>query len=329
VVGALVIAIGLAIGEPIAVALDYHAPPSCPDQAAFLAQLERDLGAPVIVDPSADHRVHVTVHDASDRGYRLVFSAGLLDDGAPIELADAECDALVRVAALRTSLVLTPTPRDEVPPATCPAAPACPTIDSPAVAPVRSSPPPPPSPPRAWLRAMGGVEGFGAGLHGLTGAAAMVRVGPIGVEMRGMWAAPTSYALSEDRRAGVRVQAGWIAASVCLRAPRRRLALGVCGGLEGGAVRTRGFGIAAPQTRHAMWLALPVRAGLIVALPRRIGLFAELEGAPLLIRPGARVRGLPLAYRAGPVSARALIGVELRLGEAGGESRGGIRTRTQ
>jgi hypothetical protein len=114
---------------------------------------------------------------------------------------------------------------------------------------------------------------------------------------------------------------------VCLRPPRGRLALGVCGGIEGGALRTRGFGITAPQTRHAMWLAVPVRAGLIVALPRRIGLFAELEGAPLLIRPGARVRGLPLGYRAGPVSARALIGIEVRLGEARGESRGQLRTR--
>jgi hypothetical protein len=93
----------------------------------------------------------------------------------------------------------------------------------------------------------------------------------------------------------------------------------VCAGVELGALRARGFGLAQPTTSHALWVALPVRTGVIVELSSRWRVFVEAEAAPVLVRPGVRVRGLATGYRAGPISARLSCGLEFALGAARGK----------
>jgi hypothetical protein len=311
-------------------ALHYAAPPECSEQPELLALLEHDLGARAVVVDGAAIAVHAIIVAVPRNGYRLTFE--VIDRGGSTgvsELRDGACASLVRAVALRTSLVLAnvlasaPERSPEVAATSAAVRSACPTLPTrscPASAPLPAGPAQRSnSSTRFRVRLAGGGEFFGAGLHGTVAATGMVRVAEVHaavvqLEMRGSHAVPTRYALAHDRRAGVRVHLGWITPAVCLRSELGKLAIPLCVGVEFGVMVARGFGIRRPETSRTSWVAIPVRTGSVVGLTRHIGLFVEFEAAPLVIRPGARVVGLPLVYRVGPISARVWAGVEIRLG---------------
>lgn len=319
--------LGLAPAEaeaPRRIALTYAAPEGCPGRDAFVAELERDLGGPVVIDPAAPSAVAILLHAATRGGYGLTLA---FLDGAETQLVDtledATCDTLLGVAALQVSLALQarPEPPSASPPVVAgPVAPEASIEPDPAPLP---SPPPPTEPPAvrsrprrpSGVRIGGGIEAFGAGLHGLLGAALTHRVGPLDLELRGAWAGPTRYRLAEGDAPAVSVQLGTLAPFACYRAGEGRLRVPLCVGLEAGALRGRGIGIARPATDHALWIALPVRAGVQIELAPRGSVFVDAEAAPLLVRPGVRLRGVSTGYRAGPLSARLWAGVELTFGK--------------
>lgn len=319
---ATLLPLALGVSEPVlepaaaALRLDltYVAAPPCPDRDAFVAALGRDLAASVVLDDAAHSQVAIWIARTTDAGWRLALA--VLDDGevrSNAEWTDASCDALVGVAALQVSLALQSEVASQPPPPAPAPSPAPMPVPSPTPAPPPRSQPSP-SRPALGLRVAGGIEGFGAGFHGLLAAAVTRRVGPVHLELRGSWAAPTRYALSDERSAGVRVQVGWIAPIVCHRAGIGRVYVPLCGGVELGVVRGRGFGIPSPATDHALWVALLVRTGVHVELARRWAVFVDAEAAPVLVRPGVRVRGLGTGYRAGPLSGRLWAGLELAVG---------------
>src|SRR5688572_15342107 len=76
--------------EPVALSLKYAAPAGCPSEADFIAWVERDLGAPVILQPEATVAIRTSITTTRERTLVLTFEV-VDGDGTTLatELADA------------------------------------------------------------------------------------------------------------------------------------------------------------------------------------------------------------------------------------------------
>jgi hypothetical protein len=98
----------------------------------------------------------------------------------------------------------------------------------------------------------------------------------------------------------------------CWAPRRRRLEFPVCGGVELGAMRGRSFGATRNSDATSLFVAIPVDAGIIVSPVPRVGIVVLAEVAPTVRRPSFHLRDRERLFVAGPVGARAVIGVEVR-----------------
>jgi hypothetical protein len=103
-----------------------------------------------------------------------------------------------------------------------------------------------------------------------------------------------------------------------LTAPRTVRA-SLCATVETGAVRARGIGFAAPQTRHYPWLAGVIGVGLRARFTRRWAFAADVEGAVAAF--DAEVVGGPtdvaqptIVFANARIGARLVLGVEVSFG---------------
>ena len=85
------------------IALDYHAPPSCPDRAAVIAAIGDRA-------PAGDARVAIQITEQSS-GFAGTVA---VDAGAPRELSATRCDDLVTALSLVAALAIVP-PRQRTP----------------------------------------------------------------------------------------------------------------------------------------------------------------------------------------------------------------------
>lgn len=316
-------------------AISWSAPSACPDADALTAAISRRLGRPLADELRLAGTI--TQHATSPR-FRLRLDLTLEDHDSTRTLTAERCPSLVDAAALLIALQLAhsepppptasdPPLADPDPPATtapldAPLAEPLPPPDvwqddpqPPPISPASSAPPPPPPRPAvgALVRVHGGPE-YG-GVPGLSGAVGLT-IGALWrrarLELHGLYIAPRTATLGAN---AVRVDLFAGSAHGCARLGRGALELPLCGGLELAAVRGRASGPSA-QSGSGPRLAAVVTAGLVWHLRPRLGLTLALHGLAHLYGPRFELRdpGEPVAlFRPSPVSARLLLGLELRL----------------
>ena len=331
-------------------ALDWRAPPGCPERAEVVAGVRAYL--PGLQDPSDDPRaaasritadlsqaatgwdaqVHIDGIDGSDT---RKFSA---DSCA--ELADAI--ALISAVALDPVVVADTVRAWERPPATEPVpvpapVPASTPSPEPDPAPVAEPDPdtdtepfdatiqrvetgeddPPIPPPRSVRLGVGaaGTGGWGPATAGFAGVQLGFAV--LGRrwrwELDGHYAVPRTLSMGDGRRG--RMQ-GWAVGTRGCVVPalgaRQTIELPVCGGLEAGQVLARGLEPTANARAGAQaWLAVLAGPGLRWVFIQRLALAVDVAAVAALTRGDFTIGADTLASLA-PFGARASLGLEAR-----------------
>lgn len=325
-------------GEP---RLEWIAPPQCPDAASGAEHLERFLGGHKLPAPA---RVELV---ASAAGY----VAKVTVDGATRTLHAEDCETLARAAALVVAVSLDPVAtaatvlreRDvgaveepggsgagsrgassdtstapesddtELGPTQEPARRQR-TISTRADMPSRAEPGDTPSGSAHWLGASGGIAL--AIVPSLTGAVRLgyaYQRGPLRVQAEATYATPRAITYPAEPAVGGRFQSVVVGVRACFAPAAGRLAVPLCGGLEGGAIFGRGIGIPNARNPVGAWIGGLAGAAAVVRVHPRVALLA---GADLLVglrRPAFHVGARETLFRASPVGLRALAGLELRL----------------
>ncbi len=127
------------------------------------------------------------------------------------------------------------------------------------------------------------------------------------------WAPRRLVPFVSEPSAGVVVQLGGVAVRGCWVAPRRRVALATCAGLEGGAARGRGTGLGRARSSHAPWLAATVGPELTWISRRRVGVWGAADAMLHVLRPQWSVQELGVAARTGAAGFRVVLGPTVRL----------------
>lgn len=314
------------------VALEWRAPPTCPDGQVLLRELGALTEAGELADgPRVRVRVTATARQVGDR-HQLDLQIRTPSMSLRRRLEADACATLVQAAALLIAIAIDPL---EVA-SQVSAASATPQLRLPAdelpLAVTAPEPPPAPSPPRSTapvrprptprLRVAGLVRLEGAldagatpGVAGdVAGAVGLLR-GRLRLELHGLYTAPRAI----DRGpAAVATLARWaVGARGCGRVVQGRLEIPLCLGVEAGQWLAAGAGITVGrQQARPPWLGLLAGPGLVWSPHPRVGLGAraELVVAPLRARFTV---GEELVYTVDPAGLRVSAGVELRFGPGG------------
>lgn len=328
-------------------AVEWQAPPACPDRRALADAITARLGR----EPTPDELSLVGRVERDGAGqYHLELRLTVDGHTQTRRLTTRRCAALVDAAALLVALALDPDAGDperipgpelapEFPPdvapdlaptATEPAEPPepvdparlvepLPGLDSGPAAPI---PPPDPvaPPPR---RRLGGLVRLSGGLElgALPGATAGVELA-VGVlwprarlEFHAVYLTPQTATRSPHAVSVSLLAAG---ARGCARLGRGRFEFPLCGGLELGGLRGEGRG---PGARAAtgLWAAALASAGAAWRFHRRFSLGLTAQGLARLAAPSFDLRADPgppeTLFASAPVGLRVLLGLELRLGD--------------
>lgn len=281
-----------------------------------------------------------TVHPTAT-GYALDLDVrrGTTVDRRRIEAED--CKVLARVTALVVALAIDPVTvtRTEAPerPVTPPQIEVPPAPVEPAVSldrrPSADAPSPPQktteaSRPELFASAEGGLETGALPLFSGVVALDMALAWPrVRLELGGLFVTPRT---EQQTEADVRVMLGAATMRACLRLRQPRIEVPLCGGIEAGAMR--GDGQRAPDARTGLgpWIAPTASAALRVPLASRLAIFARGRVAAPILRSGFQVADpgeAAAVFVPGPVSARATIGLELKIW--GPSDRNGEGRRTE
>lgn len=172
-----------------------------------------------------------------------------------------------------------------------------------------------PEPPwRGFVAGAGLVDGLalpGVGFGATLSAGVIVRW--FRAELTGSYRFPTEQSSPNSADAGGRFDHWTVGARACASPRFGPVETPLCLGLDGGQTIGRGYGVPRTQVARLPWLA-PV-GGLGVAWPvvPRFALFARGEVAVPLLRSEFEIVGLGTIHEIGPVQARGLLGLELRL----------------
>ncbi len=309
------------------VELSWSAPGGCPDEAfvrAEVARLTRSQttgGAPL--------RVHASVSSSGPDRWRLELRSTRAGLDTSRVLEGPACAPLADAATLIISMMVDPDA--ELPaPAETPAPP-------PPVATTEPDPPPTVAPvvaprrrrarrshraialvpTRTRLRFVIGADaGLDVGL--LPGAsvslrgAAGITYGPWRVELSGQYWPGSSVA--HPTRAGVgghfSLAAGGATACRDLAAGRVA-AVGVCAGVEVGAVTGTSYGVALPETVRAPWAAATAGGIGTLRLGSRIALRLQAVAVIPVLRPDYQLENIGTVHRLPAVGFRGLLGIEV------------------
>lgn len=320
---------GIARADEPAAAVDmqWSGPPAC-GPGAFEADL-----ASLLADSemSAPLRIAVTV-TPTPTGWmlRADFSSGGDSHGQRVFAADA-CETVRDAAALAIALTIDPAVLSG--PAPSPPLPPPPPAETfepqEVVPPEPAESTPPPTRPlevaapndgqtgpgwRAGLAALGFVDGFalprvGGGLS-LVGSAMR---GPLRLELQGSYRFATDLPSSLDPSVGGSFTQ-WTAGLRALWVPRwSRLEVPVGGGIDAGQTIAAGSGFEDARRTRQPWLAMVGTAGVNFLVLPRLAVLARASLAVPLNRPTFAIEDLEALHQIGPVQARGLLGVEVRL----------------
>lgn len=318
-------------------ALEWAAPPECPDRAAVETAISRRLGRALRADEA---RVEGRVVRDGARGFSLQLRLTAGARGETREVADPSCAALADAVAVLVAAAVEPAgavpvpePAPEAEPAPEPEAPQAEEVVAEPLAEPFAEPSPPPAPepapaamedvpprrskgPGGFVRLQGGGE-LGA-LPGATGAVGLAG-GLLGrrwrVELHGLYAAP-----QVEVRDTIEVRVGLLAGAVhgCGRLGRGPLEIPLCLGLEAGAMRGEARGLPSGRAAYQGWLAGVVGASAVWHASARWGLWAGLQLAVTPVYPRFELSNSSntvTLWTPGLVSGRLLFGVEVRLGD--------------
>lgn len=332
---------------PDAPALDWSAPPECPDRAAFQRAIARRLTDPDAAAEARTARIAARVVRDGPR-YTLHLRLAVGPRSETRELHDASCTALVDAAAVRVAAALapssalvptpppaaTPGPDDPAPDAPAPdppdapddpATPATPlapaTPRTPAPAPDEPTPQQPGAPglaallrpPGGLLRLHGGAElGALPGPTGALGLAGGLLWPRLRLELHGTFLAPRTASAPQG---SIQVLLVGAALHACARLGRGALEVPLCLGVEAGAMRGAPRGLAGSTATNA-WLAAVLGAGVSWHVAGRLGVWAALQLVLAPVHPRFELRNSERAvtlFNPAVASGRLLLGVELRL----------------
>jgi hypothetical protein len=92
-----------------------------------------------------------------------------------------------------------------------------------------------------------------------------------------------------------------------------KLAFPLCAGAEAGQMSGRGTGIENPAVNRQPWLGVAIAPHLVWNPIRRLGVVFGADLVVSVLRPGCGIDYVGPLHRAGPVSGRGKLGLEVRL----------------
>lgn len=301
----------------------WQAPAGCPDEAAFVASVERFLDRPLreaVVDPVA---ARVVVKSA-DGGFAATLD---LESGAreqTRQLRDESCEVLASAAAFIVAVTIDPEVvfpaeaigEDEEGIAGSATEPEPPVVTAPDSGPDESDREAPAVAPRRFplrgaVRVSGNatagvLPGFGPGL----GVGGSVHVGRARIEVDGAWLFERQLDLGAERSAEFRL---WtVGGRGCWAPSAGPVEFPLCGGVQGGSMRGRSEGISFTDAKSSPWLAARVGPGLVYLPSRHAGVFLDAEALIPLVRPQFTIENLGEVYTPAPASASFRVGLEVR-----------------
>jgi hypothetical protein len=312
---------------PLALELEWEAPPSCPDATVVRRQIETILHGPPTALSSAV--AHGKIDSTDDGRFHLSLTVRTGDVADTRELDAASCAMLSEAFAVVVALAIDPTKGgggiEEPPqPASPPPEPIQPSfpVAADTVPPSSAPPSPAPRPPEKARSRAAIALGVGGSLvwgilpetsPGLV-ASAGLRIERFRVGMLGTLAFGQRPQL--DRSVGAAIDMIEGGAFAAYMVPIGILALGPCANIEATYVRVEGYGVREPRRSSTVW-ATPVLGGRFEARASRwLGLFARADvlfpiDAPR-IALGTRTETAVL-HSPAPVSSRLTLGAEIIL----------------
>jgi hypothetical protein len=318
--------LGSALAQP---ALEYHAPEGCPAADEVARSLEaRVEPLPGGVD---DRIVAMEVgHDpAAAEPYRLTISLQGPGVGGTRQLAGLDCAALVDAGVIVVALALGPRPdlltASQEPPGQVepPPASVTPPAPPPAQAPTAVEevlPPPALGTARrvhlgGWLASRLAVGSLPTAAGGVALGLAL-RVARLRAELAFEWLPRSVKQLDDERGSGGEFALFAAEARFCgdvflLR--RRALAIGLCGGVEIGAITAEGVNVDHPTTAAVVWVAPEAGGQLRWAFTRsrRIALRVDAAAEAPIVRSTFYIQRVGDIHRPAPVVGRFGLGLSI------------------
>jgi hypothetical protein len=288
--------------------IHWEAPPECPAEDEVKLYTERLLGQPLQTPRASLVVARGKVRRAESGNWELLLKLTSGDRTSEETLVAARCRSLADVTSLKVALAM-----DPVAVADTIIVAAEPPPETRAPAPLVA---PPPTPPKAdfALRAQGGAEAatFRTAAAGVAAFISFERSN-WRAELGGaaLWGSRAQY--SDLPTIGARLQLYTGTLRACVLPRVGSITFPLCGGVEAGAMRAEGYGVAETFTATSPWVALELAPAVRFNLDRRLSFWVEGDGLVPVVRSSFTVRNLENLYTAPPGGLRAWIGMELRL----------------
>lgn len=312
------------------ISVRWSAPVGCPDQSSVVEAV-RELSGAEVVEEGEDltATVEVTTRDA---GYELSLSVVTETATRVRVLEAADCQVLVRAAALVVAVALDPVLVVSRWPAPAPAPvpepePASVPAPAPEPAPVVPEPAPAPAPAPPQRRGELGALEYGVGLNvgvvGLTlpgvgpsfGVAPFVGFERMHLRLGAQYRAPRRETLPRNTDAGARFQLAAGGVRLCPNAMPgrdRRVRIPLCAGVDVGAVfaDAEGSAVRNGTSARSFWAAATFEAGVSVQVARFVSLTGGFEAGVALSRPRFSLDGGGQVHRVGRFAPRGIVGAQ-------------------
>jgi hypothetical protein len=299
--------------------------PDCGDSLAERVARALPDGATMPADVAVD----ATLVSRDDGQWAIDLEIARGEAIEPRSLLADDCDTALEAAAFVIALAVARAPSDvpppseppvDDPPLPSPSAPSPVVAATPVVVAPRDAAPAPVDAPRRPTK-VGGFLGVAAGVD--TGALPRTTgwfAADVGVRGK-YWRAgvhggarlPTETFADRDPRAGGRFVLWAIAARGCGVPARGVIEVPLCAGIEVGGLRVRGLGFADARTLRRPWFAATVGTSLLWRVVPRIAVGVGIDLGVPLRRDRLEIENLEVLHTTGPVFARALARLEVRL----------------
>lgn len=285
--------------EPARVDLRWSAPAECPSEAQVRAKVERLAGRSLQAAREPPIVVRIDAAQVADDAWTVQIAIHHPGSVAPRErrIEGVTCAEVADAAAVAIAIAITPAP-----PSLAVASPPASAPDRPRSAELRPA-----------LRVHGGVD-FASLPSPSPGTMVsfVFLFGANRVEIHGSAWLPEEGTAATKPTAGGRLSLLAAGARYCRSFREGTLEIAGCGGLEAGALRGSGFGIAMPASGAAPWIAPGVGGLGLWNFSQHFALALALDGLVPVVRRDFTIEGLGTIHRPPPITARAFLGMEAR-----------------
>jgi hypothetical protein len=294
--------------------IQWEAPAECPNASSVRASTERLLGKQLDSLPGPDVRARGTVQKSEGGNWELHVVLVVGERTEEDILVAKKCRALADAMALKVALAIDPlavvdsvqSRPDETlaptPPKTAAKAPAHALAST--VAPH----------PHIGVRVVGGMglgplpsATPGAGLFG------SLQFSAFRLELGGAayWGGVARYPALEN--VGANLQVFVAAARGCATPGSGRWTFPICGGLELGVMRGKGFGVETTDRTSGVWGGVVIGPAVQFRMTARLALWVEADAVVTLLKPEFHMRNLGTLYSPPAGGSRASAGFEVNL----------------